>query len=482
MTLFSRRIKEVGIRKVSGAGRGDLIYQFMTENILSTLISIAGAICIAEILLPWFNLMLGIELGMDLFSPMYEILILLGIAFLANIIVSLYATNFFSSLEPESLIRGSFDKTDGKGQFKKILVAYQFAIAAFLISSTIVITDQVNFMNHKDLGFNKDQLLVIDESSIGTRANVIKNDLQKDPDILSITKSTWFPTVGHYTGVSGFQDGWKKPITLHIVDVDENFVPTLGLRLIKGRNFDLVFASDSGTVVVNEEAVKELGIADPMRDSLHFFGNNLKVIGVIKDFNYSSLRDRVEPFAFQFSNNPNSSLAVKIKKGKIKEVVSYLGDVWRRINPDKELHFSFLDDNVNHQYVNEKQIFKALLSGSSIAILIALMSVFALSSFQIETKTKEIAIRKVVGASVPEIVWLLISGFLAMIAAANVVAWPVAYYITEKWLNGFTYRIDISASPFLLTGILVVGISLLTLALRAIKAATANPVESLRYE
>ena len=482
VTIFSKRAKEIGIRRVTGATSGNLVAQFLVENAILSFASLAFSFCVAELMLPWFGSMLAFNVKLSFLSPNFGFLILgISILFL-NAFMSIYSASLFSSMKPGALIHGQMARFNLKERLRKGLLTVQFVAAVFLICCTIVVMNQMSFINHKDLGFDRNQLLIIDGGCLGSRAEVMKNMLKENSDVVDVTESRRVITEGFYTGVTGMDSSYKKPVTLLFVDVDEDFIPTLGMGLERGRNFNRSFPSDSGAAIVNEEALRELNISNPFSDSVRFFGNTFKVIGVVKDFNYSSLRNHVEPVVFRFAKANPPSLGVRIKKGKIAQVLGFLKENWKELEPYHELKYSFLDDDINGQYVDEDRMFDALLSGAIVAIFISLMGVFALSSFLAEVKTKEIAIRKVLGASVPGIIGLLSSGFLRLIIAATVIAWPAAFYIMSKWLDGFAYRIQMNIMSFVLAGGLVVTVALVTLVIQSMKAARSNPVQSLRYE
>lgn len=482
ITVLARRTKEIGIRKVTGATRRDLTVQFLVENVFLTIIAFASAICIAELASHWFDSMLGLAGGPNISILNSTTFILLLCVLLFDVVLSVYATRILASAKINLLVQGENDRFRLKRWVREVLITSQFAIAAFLIICTLVVVSQMNFISHKNLGFDKRDLLLVDNAGTQSHAEILKNTLLENLDVLDVSETRWLLTTGYYLGVSMEFDNGHRPITLHFVQVDQNFVPTLGLELVRGRNFNPLVPSDSGAAIVNEETLRELNISHPFRDSIRFGGEAFKVVGVVRDFNYSSLRNHVEPFVFQFANADPPSLAVRIRKGKAENVLSYLREEWKEINPDKDLKYSFLDRDLNKLYVSDDRMLDALLSGSLVAILISLMGIFALSSFLAETKTKEIAVRKVLGSSVRGIIGLLSFDFMRVVLIANVVAWPAAYLVMREWLQEFAYRIGIDLWIFPIVSLLMITLALLTVLLRVLRTARANPVEALRYE
>ncbi len=504
ITLLTRKTKEIGIRKVAGASHGNIMAQFLVENGMLVVISLVGAICVSELLLPLFNSMLDVQLKADFLRGDMALIVLLGVIAVIDVAIGFFSTHFFASLDAQSLIRGQLMRLNPRQNLRKVLIGFQFAIAAFLICCTVVVIDQLNYIGHKDLGFDRNNFLIIDRFSSGSRIDVLKTELRRDPYITDVTEGSEFPTLGTGGTMSGGYDNGKKSVTLNMISVDEHFISALGMHLIEGRNFNPEFALDSnrvtvnpkywagssinfrvyaGAVILNQEALKELTLAGAISsDSVHFVGNNWKLIGVVKDFNYSSLRNSVEPLVLQFDNSPFDYLGIKYQPGKTREVLSYVRELWKKLNPDRVLQYTFLDDDVGKMYASEDRTFAATLSGSATAILIALMGVFALSSFLVETKTKEIAVRKTLGSSISGIIRLVASDFLKLVVIANVIAWPAAYLIMRNWLENYAYRITIDLFIFPVIGAAMMVLAFVTVLSRASSAATANPVESLRYE
>ncbi len=504
ITLLTRKAKEIGVRKTSGASHAAIAMQFLVENAMLTVVSFVGGVCISELLLPLFDFTLGIRKEGRFIREDLAGVILFVSVFVVDIAVSLYSTHFFARIGTQSLIKGRLANLNPRKNVRMVLTGLQFSIAAFLICCTVVVVDQLNFIRHKDLGFDPADFLVIDRASTGSRIDVLKNGMRKDPDVTDVTEAGEFPTLGIGGTMSGLYDKGRKSLTLNLIDVDENYLPALGLHLLDGRNFNPGLSSDSawssvsprkfhgvtfnmrvytGAVLLNREAYTKLNAAGDISDGfVHFVGNTWKLIGIVKDFNYSSLRHTVEPVVLQFSTTPFDYLGVKYRAGRTKQVLGYMRKLWSKSNPGHLLQYSFLDDDVREMYSGEDRMFDAILFGSATAIVIGLMGIFAVTSFIAETKRKEIAIRRTLGSSVSRLVGLLTADFLKLVIIANVIAWPVAYLVMRGWLQNFAYRISVGLWIFPLVGLSMLVLALATVFARASKAARANPVEALRYE
>ncbi len=490
LTLFSRRLKEVGIRRVIGANVADLSAQFAIENTTLVIMALFVSVCGAEMMLPLFNKLMGVDIGANFMAQPASLLMLLALGAVLVGLLRVSSTRFFSSARPQLLIRGTSGKAFMTGVSKKALVAIQFAVGAFLICSAVVMVDQLNFMRHKDLGFNPNNILVIGDESVGNNGSILRTELLRDPDIRAVSVTGWVPGTGEASSEwAGGDNGHNGPLTIQMAWVDENFIPTLGMQLIRGSNFDPRISTeasdrtDSGTVIMNEAAYRELSAVMPVKDSANFGGNHWRVAGIVRDFNYQSLKDDVKPLVLFLAKKPyNPSLVLKIRKGSEREVVSYVTATLKKVNPNLTLNYSFLRDSINKMYTDEDRMFTALLSGSVLAVFIALMGIFALSSFLVETKTKEIAVRKVLGSSISGIIELLSEDFIKMVLIANIIAWPGAYIVMHSWLQNYAYRISIDLFVFPLVGLTMMSLALVTILVRAMRAARANPVESLRYE
>jgi len=482
------RSKEVGIKKTLGSKKIELIKQFLTESILVALLSVLISIAFVEIMLPLFNQLAGKDFKFELFSSVYTIPGLILFAVIIGILSGSYPAFYLSSFRPVHLFKPNFEKRIRKSTLRSGLVVVQFTVSIALIISTIIIKDQLNYMQNKNLGFNKEHLYAVMNFGIPrNKLLVIEQELLKNPDIISLTNSS----IMFYPGIPG--DGYtynerqvSNVISSQYLEVDYNFLKTYKIPLLYGRFFSEEFPSDTTSVVINEAMIKECGIDNPVGNELIRIGtqSRYKIIGVIKNFNYQSLREQIKPLVLFLSpvNQAASILAIRISSTNIKNTIALIDNTWKNVTGGEVIYSSFIDENINYLYKSEEKAGKVVTVFSGLAIFIACLGLFGLASFVTEQRKKEIGIRKALGASVFELITMLSKEFTKWVLIANIVAWPVAYYFMNGWLQDFAYRININWWLFVLAGVAAFTIALLTVCLQAVKAATANPVESLRYE
>ena len=483
------RSKEVGIKKTLGSNKTRLIEQFLTESIVVALLSVLISIALVEIILPFFNQLAGKDFKFDLFSSVYTIPGLILFAFIIGILSGSYPAFYLSSFRPVHLFKSNFEKRIKKRTLRSGLVVLQFTISIALIIGTIIIRDQLSYIQNKNLGFNKEHLYTIKNFGISeNKLHVIEQELLKNPEIISLTNSS----VMFFSGIPG--DGYlyndrqvSNTISSQYLDVDYNFLKTFKIPLLRGRFFAEEFPSDTTAVVINEAMYKVCGTEDLVGKELIQVGNQsktYKIVGVIKNFNYQSLHEQIKPLVLFLSpvKQAASILTVRISSANIKNTIAFINNTWENITGGEEIYSSFVDQDLAHLYESEERAGKVAIVFSGLAIFIACLGLFGLASFVTEQREKEIGIRKVMGASVFELITMLSKEFTKWVLIANIIAWPLAYYIMNNWLNNFVYRINITLWVFILSGITALLIALLTVSSHAIKAAMTNPVESLRYE
>jgi putative ABC transport system permease protein len=486
----SERAKEVGIRKVVGAGKEQLTAQFLGESVIISLISFVFAVLMSWLLLPLFNQLAGKTVAHNIFEHGYIfILFLMSIAI--GLIAGTYPALVLTGFKITAILKGRFN-TSIKGIFlRKGLVVVQFTVSIVLIVGTIIVYNQLHYMRNQSLGFNKDQMLVIDfsgDSTVQSQTETIKNQLKDIPGVMNVSASSTAPGNGNpvaYTQAEN-RSGAMQSLNLNMYDVDFDFVPQYGMRVIAGRAFSTAYSSDSTKAfMINETAAKQLGYASA-NDAIgkHFtqWGRDGKIIGVLKDFNFAGLQQTIKPLNFRINPHNLNIFTVKIAGGNIPATISSIQDKWKTIAPERPLVYSFLDENFNKQYSTEERFGKLFLYFAVLAIFISCLGLLGLASYSTLQRTREIGIRKVLGATVPMIVNMLSREFLLLVFIAALVAFPVSWYGMHKWLEDFAYKINIGWWIFGVAGLLAVMIALTTVSFQAIRAALANPIKSLRSE
>ncbi|NIM90224.1 MAG: FtsX-like permease family protein [Candidatus Aminicenantes bacterium] len=483
------RAGEVGMRKVVGARKADLIKQFFGESILLSFIALFLALLIVELLLPVFNNLSGKQLALGFSSNIIIILGLLGIAVFTGVVSGSYPALFLSSLQPVKVLKGSVPLSSGSSLFRKVLVVSQFALSIFLIIGTAIIYRQLNYMKNRDMGYDANQLIFIYvQRDLTAKYESVKNELLKNSNILSVTRSLQVPSnIG--STVSALDWEGKNPdesVSMNWDIVDFDYFETLKMEMVQGRGFSREFGSDvSGAYIVNEEAAELMGMESPVGKRLSVFRNEGKVIGVVKNFHFKSLHNEITPFVFWM--NPGwasmmSCLFVRVAPSNISETLEYVKSVGTKFSPAYPLRYQFMAERLDRLYNRERLMGKIISYFALLAIVISCLGLFGLASFMTERRTKEIGIRKVLGSSVSKVVFLLSKEFTKWVLVANVIAWPVAYYLMSRWLQNFAYRASLGFWIFIMSGVLILVIALLTVSYQAIRAATANPVDALRYE
>jgi len=478
-----RRAKEVGIRKTFGANKRDLIFQFLGEALLVTITAMAIAILLVELVTPWYRELVGEQLGSLSSFRIDEALLFLAGVFLVGVAAGSYPAFLLSRLQPVAL-QGLALRGRSRNAIRNVLVVFQFSVSIALIICTFLVGAQLRFMKNKDLGFQKENMIVLPlrGGEAGDRANVLKQELAALSDVVDVTASSDVPSAG-FTRNGYFPEGHATPMMIHVVDIDEHFFDTYGLTVIKGRNFSEERQSDKASYLINESLASLLGWSDPVGKTISRNGDH-PVIGVVKDFHYASLHDKIEPLIV--TNSPwrdrFSVLSVRAKSNNFPGLINRIRTVWREVAPSSPFEFSFLDEQVDRLYSAERRFEKLFFSFSFLAIVIALMGLLGLASLSAEERTKEIGVRKVLGASSQGIVALLARHSIKLVAAANLLAWPAAYYAMQGWLENFAYRAEISWPLFLAAGGGVLLLALSVVGTQAMKSASMNPVDAMRYE
>ncbi|HVW95069.1 MAG TPA: ABC transporter permease [Mucilaginibacter sp.] len=487
------RAKEIGIRKVIGAQRKEIISQFLSESVLITFFALILAAILTAILIPMVNNMSSQHLDVNSLLKWNVLLPILCVPFVIGLISGIYPAIFMSSFLPVRVLKGITKAGQGNISFRKVLVVLQFSISIILIVATTVVFQQLQYIQNKALGFNKDHIVTMDYiGALVPQFDSFKNDLLKSAFVKDLGWSSRIPSgrLLDEQGASLIEGGSMRPVKIDLkcVAVDYGFISTYGMKMASGRNFSKSFSKDTNNFLINEEAVKAFGWKDAQsalgRDMK--YGNITgKVVGVVKDFHFESLHQRIIPLILTLSaihNGDYGTLSVKIDGNNPKAAIETIQDTWHRYLPETPFDFTFLDQKFDQLYKSEQQQGRLFSIFSCIAIFIACLGLFGLSAFTITQRVKEIGVRKVLGASVAQIVTELSKGFLKLVMVASVIALPVAWYLMNKWLRDFVFRISISWWVLVLAGALALLIAFVTISYQSIKAALANPVKSLRSE
>jgi len=483
---FEGRAKEVGLRKMLGGTRGQLIRQFFNESLLHSALAMAAALILVALALPYFNQITGYHLSLDL-SHADLVIGLLAIVLLAGFISGLYPALFLSSFTPTRVIK-AFSHTRGHGSlFRKVLVIFQFTLSTMLIIGTLVVKSQVSFIMKQDLGMDKGNIVYhLMQSKTRGSVEVVREELLEHPDILGISSASSLPS--NILSWIGYVD-WEgrspeKQIYPGFLSVNYDFVTTTGLTIIKGRDFSRLHSTDTENFIINETALRQMGIEDPLGLELRFWYRRGQIVGVVKDFTNRHMSSATAPMILTAGDwgVSRNYLLLRLQPGNPENALQHFRQVWERVNPGFPCEYEFLDEAFERMYTNEQQLSRILFAFAILAIIISCLGLIGLSSYIAEEKTKEIGIRKVLGASSWKIISLFSMNFTKLVIIANAIAWPAGYVVMNLWLQDYAYRTPIGIWVFVLTGGLGLFIAFLSVGYQTLRAARANPVNSLRYE
>ena len=481
------RAKEVGIRKVIGADKNQLAFQFIGESIIICTIAFFVAVGLTALGLPYFNDLAGKTISTGVFAEPINVLYLFLLALVIGAIAGIYPAIVLSSFKPISVLKGGFS-TGTKGiLLRKSLVVVQFTISIALIIGTIVIYNQMRFMQNQDLGFNKEHTIVI-PTEIGNNQEALKTSFSQIPGVKGTSLTSSVPGSGNSAAYSEIenQQGDLQIANLDLYFVNEDYIQQLGMDIIAGRGFSRNFVSDSSqAMIINEKAVSLLGYSnaqDAIGAKYQQWGSNGEVIGVVKDFNFKSLQDEISPLTMRLDPTETNIITIKIDAANTAQTIASIESAWQSMMPGDPLEYYFLDDLFNNQYRSEEQFEGLFMSFALLAIFISCLGLLGLAAYSTIQRKREIGIRKIVGASVSSIVNLLSKEFIKLVGIAFVISAPIAWYLMHGWLENFAYKIDIKWWMFVVAGLGSMVIALVTVGFQAIKAATSNPVESLRTE
>lgn len=486
----AKRAKEVGIKKIGGSGRGILITQFLTESFMLSFVSLVIALIFIKVSLPFFNNLLGSHLSISLLGNWYTIPALILFAVIVGLLSGSYPAFYLSSFNPYEVLKGNIKNSMKNGNLRRVLVVFQFAVSILLIVCTMIMYRQIKYMLNKDMGFNKEQLIVINRAeAVGSKMKAFKEAVKGISGVVNISSSTAVP--GRVNNNNGYGlEGRKDESFLMVTNwVDYNFLETYGMKLEKGRSFNESFSTDKNACLINESAVKNFNITDPEKARFVQPGDSgqremIPVIGVVKNFNFETLRNPIGPYILRFQNENFiwGYMTVRLTAQNYSSTINAVEKVWKEYTGGAPLQYYFLDEDFEQMYVQEKQNAKMAVVFSILAIFIAALGLFGLTSFTVEQRTKEIGVRKAMGSSIAGIYVVVSQEIVVLVSVSSLIACPLIYYIGQKWLQNFYYHINLGVFSFVAGLSIALGIALLTISYRILRAAMVNPAQSLKYE
>ena len=478
----TERAKEVGVRKVIGAARTQLTIQFLGESVILCLISFTVSVVLIVLLLPMFNQLAGKTISDNVFEH-GSIFILLGISLLIGLAAGAYPALALSGFKPVVVLKGKFSSSAKGTLLRKGLVVFQFTISIMLIVGTLVVYNQLNYMRNQPLGFEKSHMLSIDfggDENVIKNYESIKNEFKAIPNVLAISLSSGIPGGGNANAHSELENrqGTMQPININMYNVDYDFMSIFGMKVVAGRAFSTDFPTDSTkSIVINEATVKTLGYTSPndaIGKKFSQWGRDGKIIGVVKDFHYRSLQQNVEPLNMRVNPSNGGTFIIKVASQNTPETIKAIESRWKALVPQRPFSYSFVDANFNKQYVTEERFGTLFMYFAVLAIFISCLGLLGLASYSTLHRTREIGIRKVLGASIPGIVSMLSQEFVLLVLIAAVIAFPISWFGMNSWLNDFAYKLPISWLVFATAGVLAFVIAITTVSFQAIKASLAN--------
>jgi putative ABC transport system permease protein len=490
----ANRAREVGVRKVLGSAKKHLITQFLTESIMVTFAATVIALFATVALLPAFNQLSGKDLAISAQTLRWLVPALLFIILFVGAMAGSYPAFYLSSFQPIDVLKGKLSAGFKGGGLRSFLVVLQFSISIFLIIGTLVIYNQLNYIQTKNLGYNRNQVLIVQNTfELNNQAQVFKQEVKQLPGVIDATLTGFLPTANLKNTSIFFKDAsfdQKKALFPQTWEVDEDYINTLDMKMAAGRSFSSQMLTDSSGIIINEAAAKFLGLKDPLDKPLYRSNggkqdiSNSKeyhIIGVVKDFNFSSLRDVISPMVLVLARN-SGALSVRVNTTNLPFLLSQIKDKWKELSPNVQTNFSFMDQDFDASYRVEQRVGKIFIVFTSLAIVIACLGLFGLAAYAAEQRTKEIGIRKILGASIATIAGMLSFDFIKLVFIAILISLPAGWFLMNKWLQGFAYRVNIQWWVLGLAGVTAILIAFITISFQSIKAAIANPVNSLRSE
>jgi ABC-type antimicrobial peptide transport system permease subunit len=481
------RAQEVGLRKVVGALKKHLLVRFYSESMIFAFLSLFLALILVSLVLPWFNALTGKDISFNFWASPQVLLGIAGITLLTGFLAGSYPAVFLSSFQPVRVLKGSLKAGAGSALFRRVLVVIQFALSVFLIIGTAVVYRQMNYMRTAPMGFDKEQVLTIQmRGNTASSYEAFRNELRKDSRILGITAATHLPSAigSNSAGVEWKGKDPQQEVLVGMCGVDYDYVDVLKIELLEGRNFSREFESDkTQAFLVNEEVRKLMGKPAVAGEDFSFVGRKGRIVGVMKNYHFESFQSKIEPLAIYLQEGGRFNVAlIRVSPADILGSVNFIRDAWNQVYSGFPFEFRFLDEQIDEMYRTEEKAGRLLRTFAVLAIFVACLGLFGLASFMAERRTREIGIRKILGASVPQLAILLCREFFFLVLLANVLVWPAAYWVLETWLKNYAYRISISPLVFLFALGAAMVITIFTVSFQGVRAAVANPANSLKYE
>jgi putative ABC transport system permease protein len=480
----ANRAREVGVRKVLGSSRKHLIFQFLAESLIVTFVAAIIAVLTALILLPLFNHLSNKQLAINLQTITWLLPALLSIVIIVGVLAGSYPAFFLSAFQPINVLKGKISMGFKGGTFRSTLVVFQFSISIFLVIGTLVIYNQLNYIQNKDLGFNRNQVLILNNVNTLEHPELLKQQIKQLPGVVNATLTSFLPTANNKI-LNYVSPGEKRGQSTQFWKIDEDYLNTMGMQIKAGRGFSWQFKTDSTAMVINETAAKVFGYGNDAIGKTITTGmaKDLKkyhVIGVVKDFNFSSLRNNVTPLVMTLDNDWLARLSIRVNTQNLPALMSGIEKTWKTIAPNEHFDYSFMDADFDALYRTEQRMGQLFILFTGLAIAIACLGLFGLAAYAAEQRNREIGIRKVLGASITTIVTMLSRDFVRLVVISFVIAAPLAWLTMSKWLQSFAYRQNIQWWVVILAGMGAVLIAFATISLQSFRAASGNPVESLR--
>ena len=482
----ANRAREVGLRKVVGSRRISLIKQFLTESTVFSVLSFGFGFLLAVLLLPYFNTLAGKSISFP-WSAWWLLPVMIVGSIIIGVLSGLYPAFYLSGFKPINVLKGHIAKGSKSSILRNGLVVFQFTTSIILIIGTIVISTQTRYILNKKVGFDKDQVLLVQgTNTLDKRIPAFKTELLKSSEIKSVSVSDYLPVAGTKRDGNTFYNEGRSGLDVGVFTqkwiVDDDYLKTLGMRMVEGRFFSKDLASDDSATVINKTMAAKLGLKNPLGHRIENGWQKFTVIGVVEDFNFETMRQNITSLCLVRAKFNSSIISVKINGAHTKNAINHVSGVWNKFSPNQPFRYTFLDENFANMYADVQRTGNIFTSFAVLAIIIACLGLFALSAFMAEQRTKEIGIRKVLGASVSGITAMLSKDFVRLVIISIVIASPVAYWAMTKWLQDFAYRISVTWWMIGIAGIVAVFIALVTVSFQSVRAAIANPVESLRTE